>query len=174
MSEVEVGRFGDPEDRARRGEPAGRDSMEELENLAWLLDSSITLPGTRFRIGVDSLLGLIPVLGDILGAALSSYILLLGARMGAPKVTLLRMGLNVAIESAVGVVPFLGDVFDMAWKANVRNVELLKTHLRDPARARRADWVFAILLIFALAAVIGLFGWLAFITGRALFRLFRS
>lgn len=174
MAKVEVGRFGDPEDRERRGEPVPPDPMEGLENLAWLLDSSIALPGTRFRIGVDSLLGLMPVLGDVIGAAISSYILLLGARMGAPKVTLLRMGLNVAIEAAVGVVPFLGDVFDMAWKANVRNVELLKSHVRDPARARRADWFFAALLLLALVAVLGLFGWLAFLTGRALVRLFQG
>jgi hypothetical protein len=174
MAEVEVGWKGDSEDRERRGEPARPGPLQELENLAWLLDSSITLPGTRFRVGVDSLLGLIPVLGDIIGAAISSYILLIGARMGAPKVTLLRMGLNVAIESIVGIVPFLGDVFDMAWKANVRNVELLKKHLQDPDRAKRADWFFTILLLAALVAVIGLFGWLAYLTGRAIVRLFRA
>lgn len=170
----EVGRIGDEEERARRGLPRTREPIAELEQLAWLLDSSIEVPGVRFRIGVDSLLGLIPILGDLVGAAISSYILWLGARMGVPRVTLLRMSLNVALEAAAGVIPFVGDLFDMAWKANTRNVELLKAHVLDPNRARRGDWAFTILLILALVALIGLFAWAALATGRALLRWIRS
>ena len=86
------------------------------------------------------------------------------------------MSLNVAVEAlAVGVVPFLGDLFDMAWKANRRNVELLKAHVRDPRRARRSDHVFfAVLLILALLAVIGLFGWGAYALGSAALSAFRN
>src|SRR3989338_3633313 len=98
----EIGRLGDDGDRIRRGEPAPPDPVQHLDQLAWLLDSSIEVPGIRFRIGLDSLLGMIPILGDILGAAISTYILWLASKLGVPRVTLLRMSLNVAIESAVG------------------------------------------------------------------------
>lgn len=158
----------------RRGEPMPPDPVQHLEQLAWLLDSSIEVPGIRFRIGLDSLLGLVPILGDILGAAISTYILWLASKLGVPRVTLLRMSLNVAIEAAVGIVPFLGDVFDMAWKANTRNVEILKAHLKDPSRARRSDWFFTAVLLLALLGLIALFGWAAYATGRALLRLIRG
>src|SRR5918996_1184588 len=92
-----------------------------LARLAWLLDNSIALPGTRFRIGLDAILGLVPGLGDLLGVLLSSYIVREAARLGAPPSVLARMVWNVAIEGIAGMVPFLGDVFDAACKANQRN-----------------------------------------------------
>ena len=169
---VKVGKAGDAEDRARKGMASPQGQLKELESLAWILDSSIALPGLRLRIGLESLLGLVPVLGDLVGALLSSYILFLSARMGAPRVTLIRMALNVAVESVVGVVPLLGDMFDFVWKANSKNIELLRAHLRDPLKAKRSDWFFTILLVLALLALLGLFGWAAFATGRALVGLF--
>lgn len=176
MSEpkIEIGKLGDPEDRMRRGLPQQPDPLQAVEHLAWILDSSIEIPGIRYRIGLESLLGMIPILGDILGAAISSYIIFLASKMGAAKVTLLRMALNVAIESAVGVIPLVGDIFDFGWKANKRNVELLKAHLKDPAKARRTDWLFAALMIVVLLAVLTLFTWLALLTGRALIRFLRG
>lgn len=166
LARVEVGRW-DGERPRRRDVPEGPATpLQGLEDLAWLLDSSIPVPGTRFRVGLDSVLGLVPVLGDAVGALLSAYLLWLGARMGVSRPTLLRMALNVALESAVGVIPFLGDVFDMAWKANRRNVDLLASHLRDPERARRRDTAFAVLLIALLLAVLALMGWAALALGR--------
>src|SRR5687767_9579377 len=107
-------------------EPVGaRETHQRLSQLAWLLDSSIPIPGTRFTIGLDALLGLFPVLGDLLGVLVSSYIVNEAARLGAPRSVLLRMALNVGIEGIIGIVPFAGDVFDAAWKANQRNVRLL-------------------------------------------------
>lgn len=170
----EVGRRGDEEDRDRRGEVRSVDPMAQLESLAWMLDNSLQVPGTRFRIGLDSLIGLIPVLGDLVGAALSSYILWVASSMGVPRVTLLRMALNVALESVAGIVPGFGDLFDMAWKANARNVEILRQHRRDPRAARRRDWVFIVLLIAALLAVMALLAWIAYAGLRALGRLFRG
>lgn len=171
---VEIGRLGDEGDRSRKGPTMGVDPVRHLDDLANLLDNSIQIPGLKFRIGVESLLGMIPIFGDILGAAISSYILFLAAKLGAAKITLLRMALNVAIESAVGVVPIVGDLFDFGWKANRRNVDLLKAHLKDPTKARRTDWVFALLMILALIAILALFAWAAWWTGRALVRLFRT
>lgn len=170
----EIGKLGDDGDRIRRGEPLPPDPVQHLDQLAWLLENSIQIPGIRFRIGLESLLGLIPILGDVLGAAISTYILWIASRLGVPRVTLLRMSLNVALDTAVGVVPFLGDAFDMAWKANTRNVAILKAHMQDPSRARRSDWFFTAVLLLALVGLMAFFAWAAYATGRALIGLFRS
>jgi len=107
-------------------EAAGtRARRTRLRRLAWLLDSSIRIPGTRFTFGLDPILGLFPVLGDLLGVIVSSYIVIEAARLGAPGSLLARMLLNVAIEGLIGALPVAGDVFDAVWKANQRNVELL-------------------------------------------------
>src|SRR5918999_2546085 len=100
-------------------------ARRRLARLAWLLDNSIPLPGTRFRIGIDAIIGLVPGLGDLLGVLLSSYIVREAARLGAPPSVLTRMAFNVAPEGLVGLVPVVGDVFDAAWKANQRNLVLL-------------------------------------------------
>lgn len=104
------------------------DERRRLRRLAWLLDSSIRLPG-GFRIGVDSVIGLVPGVGDLVGAGLSSYILLQAARMRVGSGVLGRMAGNVLLELVVGSIPLVGDLFDMAFKANQRNVALLEAHL---------------------------------------------
>jgi hypothetical protein len=130
-------------------------SYAGLEQLAWLLDSAIVVPGTRFRIGLDALIGLIPGLGDLIGTALSAYIVAAAARRGLPRTVLLRMSLNVGLEAVVGVVPIVGDLFDAAWKANQRNMALLRQYAAAPNRAHAqsrlvvAGWLLA---IFAVAA----------------------
>lgn len=105
-----------------------RDRWRRLDWLSQLLDSAWVVPGTSYRIGLDGILGLIPGIGDPLGTMLSSYLIFEAARMGAPTHVLLRMVGNVAVESMVGVVPILGDIFDFAWKANMRNLALLRAH----------------------------------------------
>ena len=117
-----------------RADPAR--TRARLERLAWLLDSSIRIPGTRRTVGIDAIIGLVPVLGDVIGVALSSYILAEAARLGAGRRVLARMAFNIALEGVVGMVPLLGDAFDAAWKANRRNMRLLDDWLdrrRDPA-----------------------------------------
>src|SRR2546425_13163875 len=99
---------------------AERELRERLNFLAWLLDSSIPIPGTRFTVGLDALIGLFPVVGDLVGVFLSSYILKEAAALGAPRSMLLRMAFNVGAEGLVGMIPFAGDVFDAAFKANQR------------------------------------------------------
>lgn len=166
---VEVGRW-DEKDRPRP-EDAGT-PLGQLEALAWILDSSIPVPGTRFRVGLDAVIGLIPVVGDVVGAALSTYILYMAARQGIPRVTLLRMGFNVTLEAVVGLIPFAGDLFDFAWKANRRNVELLRAHIQDPERARKGDAIFAAGFMLIAVAVLGLLAWGGFLLGRKLWGLF--
>jgi hypothetical protein len=104
------------------------DRLRHLDWLGRLLDTAFPIPGTRYRIGLDGLLGLVPGIGDSLGTLLSSYIIFAAARLGAPKWVLLRMVGNVALEGLVGLVPILGDLFDIAWKANIRNLALLRAH----------------------------------------------
>lgn len=157
---IEIGTWGDGKrgmPRGEGGEPQGPPELQALEGLAWMLDSSIRIPGTNMRIGLDAALGLIPVVGDLIGMAVSGFILMQAARMGVPRVTLMRMGFNVTLEAVVGLVPIAGDAFDMAWKANQRNVELLRAHVRDPKRAKRGDWLFAsAFILFTLAVGAGL------------------
>ncbi|MDB5103735.1 MAG: hypothetical protein JWP91_1424 [Fibrobacteres bacterium] len=162
---VEVGRWTDREKDPRQS-PGANTPVGKLEALAWVLDSSIPVPGTNFRVGVESLIGLVPVIGDLIGAALSTYIIVMAARLGAPRLTLLRMGFNVTLEAVVGLVPIVGNLFDFAWKANVRNVNLLRDHIADPGRRRKGDWLFALgFLLFAAALFVGL-GWFGVAAGR--------
>ena len=127
-----------------------------LARLAWLLDNSIVIPGTRFRIGLDAIVGLIPGLGDVLGVVASSYIVREAARLGAPPSLLIRMAFNVAVEGIIGLMPFVGDVFDAVWKANQRNFALLEQHLDHPRRAAKSSRLFVAVLIAGLLAFIAL------------------
>ncbi|WP_204794827.1 DUF4112 domain-containing protein [Oceanisphaera litoralis] len=103
-------------------------TVRRLERLSWLLDSAIRLPG-GFRVGLDGIIGLVPGIGDLAGAGLSSYIILEAARMKLPAGVLARMGLNVLLELSIGIIPLFGDLFDFAFKANRRNVRLLNEYL---------------------------------------------
>ena len=106
-----------------------------LQKLAKLLDSAFPIVG-NFRIGVDGIIGLIPGIGDVAGASLSTYMIIKAAQMGASTFNLIRMMANVLIEAIVGVIPFLGDLFDVAFRANERNVRLLQKQLdKEPSRA---------------------------------------
>ena len=134
--------------------PDARETRQRLRQLAWLLDSSIPIPGTRLTIGIEALIGLFPLIGDLIGVALSSYILKEAARLGAPKSVLARMSFNVALEGVVGIVPLAGDVFDAAFKANQRNVRLLEAWMDEPKRTARASRFFGAALIAGVIALL--------------------
>jgi hypothetical protein len=97
--------------------------------VAKLLDNSIPIPGTPWKIGFDPLIGLIPGIGDLIGAVMSGYIIVEAVRAEVSAFTLARMLVNVAIDTLLGAVPAVGDVFDAAWKSNTMNVALLERHL---------------------------------------------
>jgi hypothetical protein len=107
-----------------------------LDRLATTLDSAWGLPGTRFRFGADAVLGLLPGVGDAASFGLSAYLVYEARRLGAPPALLRRMVVNVGLDSVVGAVPLLGDVFDVVFKANKRNMALLRGHLAE-VRSRR-------------------------------------
>jgi hypothetical protein len=128
-----------------------------LRRIAWLLDDLVRVPGTSRRFGLDPLLGLLPGGGDIAGGALSAYVVLAAARLGAPSSVILRMGWNIVVDTVLGAVPLLGDLFDASWKANRRNVALLESYLEQPGSARRSSrLVVAGVLVVIAAAVIGM------------------
>jgi hypothetical protein len=110
-------------------------TIARVNRYAWWLDRSIRVPFLNYRIGVDSVVGLIPGIGDSLGALASMYIILMAARIGIPVRVLLRMGGNVALDALLGSVPLLGDLFDMGFKANVRNARLLMRHIEGRTSA---------------------------------------
>jgi hypothetical protein len=135
-----------------------RRTRERLQFVAWLLDSSIPVPGTRLTIGLDAIVGVVPFLGDVIGVLASSYILAEANRLGVGKAILWRMAFNVALEGVIGIVPVFGDIFDAAWKANERNVRLLAAWAERPHAARRSSRLFLALLTAALVgfAALGL------------------
>ena len=140
-----------------------RETRERLRLLAWLLDSSIPIPGTRLTVGIDAVVGLLPVIGDLIGVLASSIILAEANRLGVSRAVLARMALNVAVEGVVGIVPLAGDLFDAAWKANVRNVRLLEAWAATPHRVERSSRAFVALLATALAAFLAGCGYLSYL-----------
>lgn len=127
---------------------------QRLNNLAWLLDSSIPIPGFNFRIGLDGLISLIPFVGDAIGTLLSSYILAEAARLQVPKTVLMRMGFNVLIDAVIGAIPFFGDFFDFAWKANNRNVRLLEKYADQPVKEARSSTKYVVFFIIGLIILV--------------------
>ena len=136
-----------------------RGRVERLHGLARMLDSAFVVPGTNFRFGLDAIIGLIPGVGDLIGAGLSGFILVEAARIGIPKSVMLRMGWNVAVETIFGAVPFAGDLFDAAYKANNRNIRLLDRYLAQPGRVRRSSRWLVVAILAALLLLIVAVGW---------------
>jgi hypothetical protein len=129
-----------------------------VRTLARLLDNAISVPGTSWKIGLDPIIGLIPGVGDMVGAVLSGYIVLEAVRAEVPTFTLARMLVNVGIDTLLGAVPAVGDVFDAAWKSNAMNVALLERHLvatgSAPPKRRNVIGVMA-LAVAVLVLIVG-------------------
>jgi len=128
---------GNPASAASAADPAGAAgavdrarTIRRLSRLAFILDTAVTIPGTKVRVGLDPVLGLVPVAGDAISALLSLYIIVEAARLGATKKILGLMLLNVAADFVVGSIPLAGDVADVLMKANVRNLKLINIEPR--------------------------------------------
>jgi hypothetical protein len=111
-----------------------RAALEELDWLADLLDTRWRIPGLNVRFGAEAVAGLVPVLGDLAGAAVSAYLIMRARELGAPRHVVARMIGNVALDTVFGSVPIVGSVFDVFYKANKRNIRLLKKHLEQRDR----------------------------------------
>jgi len=105
-------------------------TLNRIRRLSRLMDTAIGIPGTRFRIGLDPIIGLIPGAGDLVSTSFSAYIIFLAARFGLPRQVLTQMIFNIALEAVVGSVPLVGDLFDAAYKSNIRNLNLLERQLQ--------------------------------------------
>jgi hypothetical protein len=113
--------------------------IARLDALATLLDTAFVIPGTRVRFGIDALIGLVPGIGDAITTAMSLFIIREARALGAPRHLVARMLGNVALDGLIGLVPLVGDAFDVAWRANRRNVDMLRRWLngQDHTWAKR-------------------------------------
>jgi hypothetical protein len=157
--------------------PRPRSNTPDLDALALLMDNAFRIPGLNLRFGLDSIIGLIPGLGDIVSMLVSLYVLAAAQRYGLSRITTARMGLNIAVDTIIGAIPLVGDAFDLVWKANQRNVALVQHHMNTPLhlrhKARRGDWLYvaavAAVLVVILAglvygaylAIAAIIGWLS-------------
>lgn len=146
--------------------PQQRD-FKQIEWIAKLMDAQFTVPGTNLRFGLDGIIGLIPGAGDISTFAVSAYLLAIMARNGASGYVMARMVLNVVIDAVVGMIPIVGDLFDIVFKANMRNLKLMKEHYVE-GRHKGGAWKILVPVLVLLLIVVGgiiwgsykLFAWL--------------
>jgi uncharacterized protein DUF4112 len=127
--------------------------LAALRRIAELLDSAFALPGTSYRIGLDPIIGLIPMVGDLASPIFTIGLLWQAYDLGIPKVVQLRMIFNAGIDALIGAIPFVGDLFDFAWKANQWNLVLLERHAYEERHAAVGDWVFVVAMIVLLVAI---------------------
>ena len=142
--------------------------LKDIEKLAKLMDAQFKVPGTNIRFGLDSLIGLIPGVGDLSTFAVSGYMLWIMANNGASGFLLARMVLNILIDAIVGMVPLLGDIFDIAFKANLRNMRLMQQHYTE-GRHKGSAWKIILPVLIVLFVIIGGIIWLTYKLLAALF-----
>ena len=138
-------------------EPAGYvpPGMEGLERLAWLMDRAFHIPGTPIRVGLDAILGLLPVGGDFLTGVIQTGIVLAAVyRYRVPKPIAARMAANVLLDTVVGAIPFVGDLFDVGFKANTRNIKLLAQVQQQRQQNRAVPVASSVLYLVGLAALL--------------------
>ncbi len=133
--------------------PAQEQRLRGLRQLARVLDSAFAIPGTKYRVGIDPILGLIPGVGDVVAGLFTAGIIVQAWQLGVPRVVLARMVINLAVDAVLGAVPLIGDLFDFAWKANERNLTLLERHVHERRVASAGDWAFVVLMLLLVTAV---------------------
>ena len=104
-------------------------SVARIDALARLMDGAFVIPGTNVRMGLDALLGLVPVAGDVISGLISTYLIYEARQLGAPRLLIARMIANTLLDTSVGAIPVLGDAFDLLFRANMKNIALLQRHL---------------------------------------------
>lgn len=127
-----------------------------LRKIAELLDSAFVVPGTTYRIGLDPIIGLVPLVGDLASPIFAIALIWQAHDLGVPKIVQLRMIFNAAIDAVVGAVPIFGDLFDFGWKSNEWNLALLEKHAYEERSAGAGDWLFVSALIVLLVIIAAL------------------
>ena len=135
------------------------EKLLRLKLLSERLDNSIKIPGTNQKIGIDAIVGIIPILGDFIGVIFSTYIMYSGIKMGVSSKIVKKMAANIAIEFVIGSIPIIGDIFDALWKANKRNVELIEeATLENQENYRQNYLIMASLIIIILGLILVFLG----------------
>lgn len=148
------------DDRTERFRAAER----RIQFVSRIMDDLVKVPGTGRRVGIDPILGLIPVLGDGISAAVGFWLIAEAARFRLPSIVLARMIVNTLVDVVLGAVPFVGDLFDFVSKSNTRNLELFRRHATDPGASTNDQRAFFAGLLIILVAIVWLawqaLGWL--------------
>jgi hypothetical protein len=152
------------ESRAERFSSAER----RIGRVTKVLDELIEVPGTPIKVGLDPIIGLIPVVGDAVAALAGGWVILEASRFGVPRIVLARMILNLSVDLAIGAIPFLGDLYDFVFHSNTRNLALFRRHALDPAASTRGEQalfiglgVLIVGIIWLIVSAVGAFlGWL--------------
>ena len=145
----------EPEILPPRRPPVRGLTDENLDQLAGVLDDIFHIPGTKIRFGLDPIVGLVPGLGDIITGLLSFLIVFAAWQRGLPRVTIMRMVANIGIDTLTGTVPIVGDLFDMMWKSNRMNYNLLVRYREGRRKGLVArDWLFFLFLLLCAAALV--------------------
>lgn len=132
---------------------ADHPELRWMDRLADWLDNRYRIPGTNIRFGLDFLIGLVPYIGDVISFGISALLVVAMSRRGASGMVLVKMVWNILLDGAVGTIPLLGDIFDLRYRANLRNLNLLREHYREGKHGGSAWWVVVLLL----SVIIGLF-----------------
>jgi len=133
------------------------EKLLRLKLLSERLDDSIKIPGTNQKIGIDAIVGIIPILGDFIGIIFSTYIMYSGIKMGVSSKIVKKMATNIAIDLIIGLIPIIGDVFDALWKANKRNVELIEEATIENQENYRLNYLIMASLIILILCLILVF-----------------
>jgi hypothetical protein len=135
------------------------EKLLRLKLLSERLDDSIKIPGTNQKIGIDAIVGIIPILGDFIGVIFSTYIMYSGIKMGVSSKIVKKMAANIAIEFVIGSIPIIGDIFDALWKANKRNVELIEEATVENQENYRLNYlIMASLIVLILGLILVILG----------------
>ena len=140
-------------------EEQNEEKLLRLKLLSNRLDEIITIPGTKYKIGIDPIIGTIPIIGDLLGSIISIYILYSGSKMGLSSRIIAKMSLNIGFDFVLGLIPIIGDIFDMGWKANKRNVKLIENNInKSDENIALNNLIVATLITLILASFLIILG----------------
>jgi hypothetical protein len=136
-------------------------AISNIEALAKLMDSQFTIPGTKIRFGLDAIIGLVPGAGDFATFLISGYMVMILAKNGASGFVLARMTFNILIDALIGSIPILGDLFDVAFRANQRNMKLMREHYIE-GRHKGGAWKLVLPLMLSVLLVIAALAWVSY------------
>ncbi len=127
-----------------------------IERVTHALDELVGIPGTSVRVGLDPIVGLVPVVGDVISGIVGAWVIAEAARFGIPRIVLARMVVNLLVDLAIGAIPFLGDLYDFAFRSNSRNLALFRRHALEPEASTRGEGAFFVGLALLVVGVLWL------------------